>query len=328
MGEPAWGRYGDSAGSHGLSAPDLLGARSIPLREKGTEFENRSWLLVHYLINKRPEAFVRLQNDLLSLKSPVEAWSTALPDLPPSKLDDVLDQYRSGRYATYSRRVHVPVLTIAVRTMTEAEAHAVRAVMFETGAAPGGAPDSAAAQKEIGAALEADPSNVEALALRFFWFPPAGRPDDRASLAERAVSAHPDEWLAWLMVAAGAPDERAKRTALARGLRLAPTQAALLTEMARLNATIGRWDETLLFATKATQFGERRWGALALRMEALAKLGKCGDAGKLADAIQTLAPAEVADAVARSWGALRQSCTEGLEYGHQGPSTQQPRPSE
>jgi len=323
IGEPAWGRYVDSAGSHGLSAPDLLGARSLPPGEKLTEFENRSWLLVHYLINKRPEAFVRLQNDLLSLKSPIQAWATAMPDLPPSKLDDVLDQYRSGRYATHSQRVHVPAPAIAVRAMTDAEAHAVRAQMFETGAAPGVAPDSAAAQKEIGEALEADPFNVEALALRFFWFPPVGRPRDRASLAERAVSAHPDEWLAWLMVAADTADERAKRTALARGLRLAPTQAALLTELARLNAKTGQWEEALLFATKATQFGERRWTALALRMEALAHLGKCREAGDLAGALQTLAPPAVADAVARAWNALRLSCVEAAE--HAGPSSETTR---
>ena len=319
IGEPAWDRYRNSAESHGLSAPDLLGARSLPPGEKGTDFENRSWLLVHYLINKRPEAFVRLQDDLRSLKSPIQAWATALPDLPPNKLDDALDRYRSGRYQTQSQRVHVPAPTIAVRTMTDAEAHAVRAVMFENGAAPGVAPDTAAAQKEIGEALEADPSNVEALALRFFWFPAAGGPDDRASLAERAVTAHPDEWLAWLMVADGAADERAKRTALARGLRLAPTQAALLTELARLNAKTGQWEEALLFATKATQFGERRWTALALRMEALAHLGKCGDAGNLAGALEALAPAEVADAVTRSWGALKQSCIEGSQ--HAGPSS-------
>jgi Tfp pilus assembly protein PilF len=310
LGEPSWGRYLDSAGSHGLSAPDLLGARRLPSGEKATEFENRSWLLVHYLINKRPEAFVRLQNDLLNLKSPIQAWASAMPDLPPSKLDDTLDRYRSGSYVTHSQRVHVPAPTIAVRTMTDAEAHAVRAVMFETGAAPRVAPDSAAAEKEIAEALEADPSNVEALALRFFWFPPVGRPQDRASLAERAVSAHPDEWLAWLMVADDATDERARRTALARGLRLAPTQAALLTEMAQLNAKIGRWDEALLFATKATKFGEERWGALALRMEALAHLGKCHEAGDLAAALQDLAPPAVADVVTRTWAALRQSCVE------------------
>ena len=53
--------------------------------------------------------------------------------------------------------------------MTDAEAHAVRALMFETGAAPGVA-RSAAAQKELAEALEADASNVAALAQRFFWF--------------------------------------------------------------------------------------------------------------------------------------------------------------
>ena len=310
IGEPSWERYSDSGWSRGLPASDLLTARELPASDKIAQFEDRSWLLVHYLINKRPEAFARLQTELLDLKSPAEAWSTALPDLPPSKLDDALDQYRSGHYQTQAWKVHVPAPAISIRTMTDAEAHAVRALLFETGAAPGVSPDSAAAQKEVEEALEADASNVEALALRFFWFSPVGRPQDRAGLAQRAVSAHPDEWIAWSMVANAATDERAKRTALARGLALAPNQAPLLTEMARLDATTGRWEEALLFATKATQFGERRWSALALRMEALAHLGKCGDAGNLAGTLQALAPPAVADGVTRAWGALRQSCVE------------------
>jgi hypothetical protein len=74
-------------------------------------------------------------------------------------------------------------------------------------------------------------------------FSPPGRPEDRAGLAERAVSAHRDEWLAWLMAADSATAERAKRKALARGL-------------------------------------------------------------------QTLAPAEVADAMTRAWDGLRQACAE------------------
>ena len=137
-----------------------------------------------------------------------------------------------------------------------------------------------------------------------------GSLDDRARLAQRAVSAHPDEWLAWLMVADTAGDERARRTALARGLALAPNQAPLLTGMAQLNARTGHWDDALLFATKATRFGEERWGALALRMEALAHLGKCREAGDSAGALQTLAPADVGEAVTRTWDRLRQSCTE------------------
>ena len=316
LGEPPWDRYGDSAWSRGLSASDLLGARGLPPGGKTAEFEDRAWLLVHYLINKRPEAFVRLQTELLALKSPAEAWSAALPDLPPSKLDDVLDQYRStGGYKTEAWKVQIPAPAISVRVMADAEVHAVRALLFETAAAPGVGPDRAAAQAQVGEALDADASNVEALAMRLFWFPALALPRDRAGVAQRAAAAHPDQWLAWLMVADTTPDERAKRTALAKGLALAPNQAPLLTEMARLDAATGRWDEALLFATKATQFGERRWGALALRVEALAHLGRCGDAGALAGALQTLAPAEVIDVVTRAWGGLRPSCVEASKQG-------------
>ena len=276
-------------------------------------------MLVHYLINKRPEAFARLQIELLALKSPAEAWASAMPDLPPSELDVALDRYCSGHYGHQTWKMHIPAPAIAVRAMTDAETHAVRARMFETGAAPGVAPDSAAAQKEIGEALEADPSNVEALALRFFWFPPSRRPSDRPSLAQRAVNAHPDDWLAWLMVADDAADERTKRTALARGLALAPNQAPLLTGMAQLDARTGHWDDALLFATKATKFGEERWGALGLRMEALAHLGRCREAGDLAGALQTIAPPAVGDAVTRTWDGLRRACEEAAAQA--GPSS-------
>jgi hypothetical protein len=314
IGEPSPERYLGSAWSQGLSAPDLLTARSLPPGDKEAAFEDRSWLLVHYLINKRPEAFALLQTELLALKPPPEAWSTALPDLPPSKLDGALDQYRSmGGYRTDLWKVVVPPPAISVRVMTDAEAHVVRAMLFETGAAPGVAPDRVAAHKEIGEALEADASIVEALALRFFWFSPAGRPEDRVGLAQRAVGAHPDQWLAWLMVADTAADERARRTALAKGLAFAPHQAPLLTEMARLDAAAGRWDETLLFATKATNFGERRWWGLRLRMEALAHLGRCSEAGNLAAALQALAPTEVGNDAARAWDVLRRSCVETAE---------------
>jgi hypothetical protein len=85
--------------------------------------------------------------------------------------------------------------------------------------------------------------------------------------------------------------------------------------MAWLDAKAGRWDEALLFATKATQFGEQRWGLLALRMQALAHLGRCSEAGELAGALQTLAPAEVVDFVNRVWGALRPSCVEATKPG-------------
>ena len=316
LGEPSWDRFRGSAWSRELSAADLLGTRSLPPGEKTAAFEDRAWLLVHYLINKRPEAFARLQTELLALKSPTEAWSTALPDLPPSKLDDALDHYRStGGYKTEVWKVQIPAPAISVRVMADAEVHAVRARLFETAAAPGVAPEHAAAQAQIGEALDADASNVEALAMRLFWFPALAPLRDRATVAQGAVAAHPNEWLAWLMVADTAPDERAKRTALARGLALAPNQAPLLTEMAWLDAKAGRWDEALLFATKATQFGEQRWGLLALRMQALAHLGRCSEAGELAGALQTLAPAEVVDFVNRVWGALRPSCVEATKPG-------------
>ncbi len=267
--------------------------------------------MVHYLINKRPLQFARLQTELIRLRAPAEAWAVALPDLPPSELDVALDDYRrSGQYQTERLTLRLPEPTLAVRVMADSEAHAVRALLFETGAAPGVAPDHAAAQSETAEALAVDGTNVEALAFRFFWFSYNSSPAERAALAERALGAHPDAWLAWLMVATSAVDGRARRTALARGLALAPEQPQLLSELARLDAADGRWDETLLVATKASRVGERRGTALALRLLALAHLGRCAEAAELSRALEMLTSEGASGRAQRDWRDLRQTCDE------------------
>jgi Tfp pilus assembly protein PilF len=314
VGEPSRNRQSDS-GAQQLPASTLLDGRNVPAGEAGTRFEDRAWLLVHYLINKRPQQFARLQTELIHLRAPADAWALALPDLPPSQLDAVLEEYRrAGQYTAWQLAVPVPEPVLAVRVMADAEAHAVRALMFETGAAPGVAPDRAAAQSETAEALAADPTNVEALAFRFFWFSKNARPDGRAALAQRAVGAHPDAWLAWLMVAASSRDDRARRTALARGLALAPEQPHLLSELARLDAVDGRWDETLLLATKASQVGERFGIGLPLRMLALAHVGRCAEAADLTRALEMMAPTALAGPVRRDWEKLRQTCDEAAAH--------------
>jgi hypothetical protein len=311
VGEPSWDRHGDADAWKGLPASALLGTRTVPPGEEGARFEDRAWLLVHYLFNKRPEEFARLQTELIHLRPPAEAWADALSDFPPSELDAVLDQYRRfGRYETAARAIRVPEPALAVRVMTDAEAHAVRALLFETAAATGVAPDHSAAQREIAEALAADATNVEALAFRLFWFSDKASLAERAALARRAADAHPTSWLAWLMVAASSVDGRTRRTALARGLALSPEQPQLLTELARLDAAEGRWDQTLLLATKASQIGESRGRALQLRLLALARLGRCVEADELSRALEMLAPAGAGGPAQDNWKKLRQTCSE------------------
>jgi hypothetical protein len=127
VGEPSWDRHGDADAWKGLPASALLGTRTVPPGEEGARFEDRAWLLVHYLFNKRPEEFARLQTELIHLRPPAEAWADALSDFPPSELDAVLDQYRRfGRYETAARAIRVPEPALAVRVMTDAEAHGGR----------------------------------------------------------------------------------------------------------------------------------------------------------------------------------------------------------
>jgi hypothetical protein len=311
VGEPSWGRRNDADAGKGLPASALLGTRTVPPGEEGTRFEDRAWLLVHYLFNKRPQEFARLQTELIHLRPPEEAWADALPDFRPSELDAVLDEYRRfGRYTTMGRALRVPESALAVRVMTDSEAHAVRALLFETVAAPGVAPEHAAAQREIAEALVSDATNVEALAFRLFWFSNKASLAERAALARRAVDAHPTSWLAWLMVASSSVDGRTRRTALARGLALSPEQPQLLTELGRLDAAEGRWDQTLLLASKASHIGERRGKALQLRLLALAHLGRCAEAAELSKALEILALAAASGPAQGDWQKLRQTCDE------------------
>jgi Tfp pilus assembly protein PilF len=318
IGEPSKGRNRGARGLNRIPARRLLGVAREPSGEDLARFEDSAWLLVHYLINKRPRDFARLQAELGRLKTTTEAWPEVFPDLPPEKLDSELDSYGGGgKYAAGELAVSVPAPAIAVRVMTDAEAHATRALLFETAAAPGVAPDHESAKREIAAALEADASNVDALAMRYFWFTPREAPEG-ADVARRATAAHPDSWLAWLMTANTALDNRAQRTALSKALALEQNQAIVLSAFARLNAASARWQEALSFSTKAMHVGERSLTLLGLHMRALAHVGNCHDAAFFVDALQTIAPPEMAEQARGDWAALQQLCADAARTASQG----------
>jgi Tfp pilus assembly protein PilF len=320
VGEPSVSRQRGSQGLARVSAASLLGTGREPAGEELARFEDSAWLLMHYLINKRPRDFARLQAELGRLKTTAEAWRAVFPDLPPQKLDFELDAYgRSGGYASGELALRVPAPEVAVRVMTDAEAHAARAQLFETVAAPGVAPDHERATREIAEALAADPSNVDALALRFFWFTRQEARDERAELARRATTAHPHSWLAWLMAASVAPDQRTERTALSRALESDPNQAIALSELARLAAAAGRWQEALAFSTRAMHVGERHWALLSVHMHALAHVGNCHDAAFFVETLQTLAPEKAAAEARRYWYTLRPTCLETALRASQAP---------
>ncbi|HLK93797.1 MAG TPA: hypothetical protein VKZ18_28150 [Polyangia bacterium] len=293
-----------------MPAAALLAAREPPTGRE-VEFEDRAWLLVHYLIDERLLAFERFQTELIRLRPPAEAWAAALPELRPADLDVTLDGYRrSDRCHILRLPVQVSEAQISVRLMADGEVHAVRALLFETSMAPGVMPDHSAAQSEVAESLRVDSTNVEALAMRFFWFSNGPRPEERSALAARALAAHPDAWLAWFMQAASAGDETTRRTALARAIAIGREQPELLTALASVDARAGRWDQVLDLATKASKIGDHRWSALELRMLALAHLGRCQEAEDLAIAVQALAPGNTGAQIQKAWGAVKGNCVQ------------------
>src|SRR4029077_11740617 len=82
---------------------ELLTAESA---ERRVEVYASAWLLVHYLVSARSDAFVKLQEGFVRGLGQDAAWAAAFPDLPVDRLDQVLQSYlEAGDLAYYLRPV-------------------------------------------------------------------------------------------------------------------------------------------------------------------------------------------------------------------------------
>jgi hypothetical protein len=177
VGKPSEIRLLDLRARRTLSAAKLLSRRD-PSDVDMAQFEAAAWLLVHYLIDKRPRQFAELQLRFGLLEPADRAWSAALPDLPIDRVDGELWRYRSlGRYLGGERMVPVPAPAIRSRTMTDAEVHAARAFLYIATNLHGDMPKEDV-QSETREAVDADAAVVDALAIQFFWL---DRPEERAA---------------------------------------------------------------------------------------------------------------------------------------------------
>jgi tetratricopeptide (TPR) repeat protein len=274
VGAPPPGRI-DRARRSRLPVRDLL-AWTGGKRPDVLDCYARSWLLVHWLVHRRPGALEQLQRRLAEGDRPHDAWRTALPEYDPERggaveaLDRVLDAYGRATFDRTRRRVEVPA-TIAYReqVMPSPEVHAIRLALWPHGPAR----PVELLRAEVGEVLSEDPGHPVALQHLA-----ALEKRDGASLARRSVASHPDDPRAWTFLAfalEGEAHAAEREASFRRAAALAPENPAALNNLAQELLARGRSGEALPVARRAAQLAPWSPPLLAGYAAVLSDLGQC-----------------------------------------------------
>ena len=232
-----------------MAGPDFR--RSLPplaplLRNEGVN-EDAAGDLVFFLINREGKRFDAYLKALFRGDAPDAAWSASFPqyvgDAGLARLQSDAGAYlSSGDY----RIVIAPLAPFSGQVtstrMPEPEIRAMRGRLFLL-ADFGDDEAHAKAQQEADAALQADPTLVDAMELRVQL---AEGVAARMNAAANASGLRPDEARAWMLVdealgdEAGSADQEALRQrSLEKAVALAPDNARALSRLARAMAIAG-----------------------------------------------------------------------------------------
>jgi tetratricopeptide (TPR) repeat protein len=297
VGVPPRGRLA-TARDRPVEVRDLLkweeGGPTLP----GPEYYAAAWLLVHYLMHQRAEAFADLLARLSRGEALADAWNAALPEydldrslpsldlalgqwLRANTLDPAvaeLDQgqrYWPRKQPVVLRTLRVsPDLDFAEQAIPPVEVHALRISLSGYGPRA-----TRALGAEVAEALREDPAHPIALAAR-------ARLDgvDALPLARRSVGVHPDDPRAWTFLAESlkGPEVAAEReAAYRRAAELAPDNAAALHNLGAELLERSRSGEALPLLRRAARLAP--WSAVVLDRyaAALADVGRCADAARV-----------------------------------------------
>jgi hypothetical protein len=178
--------------------------------DDATHFYAAAWLTVHYLMNHRAEALVGYEKALRTGATPEAAWTAAFGSQTPAELATDIERYADGgqyEVLLYHLAAATPPAPVE-RTLSDADTHATRALLYLTGAGTRAlAPElaikaddpKAAAKREVEEALRAEPGHVTASAIAHFMMK---APVDLAQ-ATAATRKDPGDWMAWLVLADG-----------------------------------------------------------------------------------------------------------------------------
>lgn len=256
---------------------DLLAWDGRPVEFHLERYYDSSWLLVHYLVNKRPKEFGDLQQRLARAESPQDAWRATFPEYDPDVkgtldgLEEALDVHVRGGYRYRELDLQVSP-QFAERAMSSAEVHAVRLRLWAQ--RQGGGRDEAALKAEVAEALAEDPGDPIALQARVTL-----EKGDVVAAARQAVAVHPESWRAWRFLGGAlAKDPKEREAALRKAAELAPDEPATLNGLAWMLVGDGRSGEALPVARKAARLAPHSASVLDTYAAVLADLGQCPDA--------------------------------------------------
>lgn len=264
-------------------AEQLPAALLVPAREllawtregafREDRFYGTSELLVRMLIDDEPAGFADLERRLADGEPADTAWNAAFPRWSlaagdgPERLDDRLRAQASSRWEA-AREVAAEVSVHPIeRVASVAEVHAWR--LWSVGDR-----SEAALERELDDVLAVDPAHVVALSAM------ADRRQDAGlarALARRAIAGHPGDALAWRFrgVWAEAPADR--EASLRRAVALAPDDPTSLIALAD-ELALENPGEAEVVAARAVALAPWASHAHRARAQALARLGRCGEA--------------------------------------------------
>jgi Flp pilus assembly protein TadD len=159
----------------------------------------------------------------------------------------------------------------------------MRAMLLVYGSAAAGSSSAPLdSDAEASAALEQDPGNPDAAAVRLFWRFGGLVPVPEAEAAAReAIRAHPSDWRSWALLGASLdPSARAteRLEARMRAAQLAPENPAVLNSLAWDDVMAGRPQDALAVAERALRLSPADANIVDTYAAALAGVGECAAA--------------------------------------------------
>jgi tetratricopeptide (TPR) repeat protein len=274
-----------------------------------------SWAAVHYLYDQRDADLHRYERALAEGQDARRAWREIFPDLDGADFDEVLRKYIHKRdyKITKASVPELPALEVQTRTLAEADVLALRATLYMALQQHGkrtGDETKALAMQNLKASIEHDEASFWAHQANLFYFDSVTASVD---VAERAIAGQKDNWLAWVWYAEvlrrskGTIDQR--RSALAKALELAPTNAVALTQLAWVEAESGHWKAALDASSKAVHSPPVGNDAMVVFSAALSRSGRCDEARTVEDQVGKRLKGKVPKGFSEVFEENRQACS-------------------
>ncbi len=255
---------------------ELLAMTAVPQQPvENLAFYGGAWLFTQYLLNQEGARFGKFQAALGRLSDWQTAWSEQFGDVEARLDHDVLEAARRPKYAVVAEPLQPLAFEATSRPLSEAAVHGVfaRASMID------GGQDNQLLRTESEAALRADPGEINALASAFYGLPLSA--EARSELARKAVTAHPESALAWLMATDTAVGAEGRTQAIAAALRADPFSPGALLRSALNKIELGQAQAALADTRLAIKLGAPNARLFRAHRIALSANGRCEDARRV-----------------------------------------------